>query len=81
MDQIFKTDDIFMDYDLIQVQKLKDEIINQRRKRDNNEMRQSKLRRALIRLNKTKDKSIEILTTNDKAKFIEQVKQKKTMNN
>jgi len=44
-------------------------------------MRQSKLRRALIRLNKTKDKSIEILTTNDKAKFIEQVKQKKTMNN
>jgi hypothetical protein len=37
-------------------------------------MRQSKLRRTLICLNKTKDKSTEILKTNDKTKLIEQVK-------
>jgi hypothetical protein len=37
-------------------------------------MRQFKLRRELIRLNKNKDKTNEILKTNDKAKLIEQVK-------
>ncbi len=36
-------------------------------------MKQAKLRRTLISLNKTNDKSIEILKTNDKAKLIEQV--------
>jgi hypothetical protein len=37
-------------------------------------MRQTKLQRALIRLNKTKDKSAEELQTNDAAKLIEEVK-------
>jgi hypothetical protein len=36
-------------------------------------MRQLKLRRTIIRLNKAKDKSIEIIKTNDKANLIEQV--------
>lgn len=49
-------------------------MINQRHQRDNHEMRQFKLRRELIRLNKNKDKTNEILKTNDKAKLIEQVK-------
>ncbi len=59
---------------LIQVKEWKNQLINQRHQRDNHEMRQFKLRRELIRLNKNKDKTNEILKTNDKAKLIEQVK-------
>ena len=36
-------------------------------------MKQLKLHRTLIRLAKTKDKSIEVLKTNDRMKLVEQV--------
>jgi len=41
-------------------------------------MRQLKLQRSLIRLNKIEDKSNEILKTNDKEKLIEEVNKKKS---
>ncbi|CAF0977338.1 unnamed protein product [Rotaria sordida] len=54
------------------LKELKNQIINQRHIRDNHEMRQLKLQRTLIRLNNTKDRSLETLKTSDKSKFIEQ---------
>ncbi|CAF1204853.1 unnamed protein product [Rotaria sp. Silwood1] len=54
------------------VQEIKNEITNQRRKRDNHEMRQLKLQRTLIRLNETKDKSLETIKDNDQAKLMKQ---------
>ena len=60
----------------IQVMESKDELIDERHTRNNNEMRQSKLRRSLILLNQTKEKTNETLKTNDKEKIIEQVESK-----
>ena len=55
------------------MKELENEIINQRHQRDNREMSQLKLRRKLTRLNKTKDRLVELLEENNKTKFTEQV--------
>ena len=51
------------------MKELENEIINQRHQRDNREMRQLKLRRKLTRLNKTKDRTIQLLEENNKTKI------------
>ncbi len=48
-------------------------MIDERHTRNNHEMRQTKLRRSLILLNKNKDKTNETIKTTEKEKIIEQV--------
>ena len=60
-------------YDWIQIHDCKNEIAHQRLERDQNEMKQLKLRRTLGQLQNTKEIPVTKVSSSARAKFIEQV--------